>query len=54
LNVYRIQYKSMKIKFEIEMDTDSGSDKEMGSELLELIILLKQRLEEFVEAQQDD
>jgi hypothetical protein len=44
----------MKIKFEIEMDTDSGSDKQMGSELLELIILLKQRLEEFVEAQQDD
>jgi hypothetical protein len=42
----------MKIKFELELDTNDDAD--IGHELMDLVSLFKARLEEFNEEAEDD
>ncbi|MDA9047717.1 hypothetical protein N9O93_01745 [bacterium] len=42
----------MKIKFELELDTNDDTD--IGHELMDLVSLFKARLEEFNEEAEDD
>ena len=42
------------MKFKLEVELDTNEDNEIGSELLDLVTLIKQKLEEFNALDDDD
>lgn len=42
------------MKFKIEVELDTNEDREIGSELLDLVTLVKQKLEDFNAEDYDD